>query len=267
VKQKRRAAGVKRRSSLLVARRNDGILQSIPALKAEHPFGGYRRIWAYLRFVEKRPVNQKRILRLMQEHHLVVTPHVKLKAKRTPTRSTPRPTTPHEWWGIDMTKVWVEGSGWVDIVLVLDWYTKKIVGYYAGRPCTARQWLVALDMAVNRQFPDGARSQGVFLMSDNGCQPTAVAFMQACNTLGIHQTFTSDNNPKGNADTERMMRTRKEACLWLQEWTCPVAFVKACERWIDNDNEHYLHSALGYKPPQQFEREYYNRFSPPFVAA
>jgi putative transposase len=64
-------------------------------------------------------------------------------------------------------------------------------------------------------------SAELFLGSDNGCQPTSVAFMRACSTLGIHQAFTSDNNPKGNADTERVMRTLKEECLWLQEWTSP----------------------------------------------
>jgi transposase InsO family protein len=75
-----------------------------------------------------------------------------------------------------------------------------------GMPCIARQWLAALEMAVNRQFPDGTRSKGVALRSDHGCQPTAMAFMKACSTLGIHQTCTSGHNPKGNADTERMMR-------------------------------------------------------------
>jgi putative transposase len=217
--------------------------------------------------VEQLPVNKKRVLRLMREHHLLVTPNLKLKAKRTPTRSKPRPTQPNEWWGIDMTKVMVEGFGWVYIVLVLDWYTKKVVGYYAGMPCTARQWLAALDMAVNRQFPDGARGQGLGLMSDNGCQPTAVAFMTACTTLGIHQTFTSYNNPKGNADTERMMRTLKEECLWLQEWTSLLALVKAFEAWIAYYNNQYLHSALGYKTPRQFELAYHNSHSTPFVAA
>jgi transposase InsO family protein len=122
-------------------------------------------------------------------------------------------------------------------------------------------------MAVNQQFPDGARGQGLSLMSDNGCQPTAVAFMEACRTLGIHQTFTSYNNPKGNADTERVMRTLKEECLWPQEWTCPFALMTALERWIADYNEHYLHSALGYKPPRQFEREYHASHNPPFVAA
>jgi putative transposase len=206
-------------------------------------------------------------LRLLQEHQLVVRPNPQLKAKRTASGSKPRPTKPHEWWGIDMTKVLVEGFGGVSIVLVLDWYTKKIVGYYAGSPCTARHWLAALDMAVNRQFPDGARGQGLCLMSDNGSQPTSLAFMRVCATLGIHQAFTSYNNPKGNADTERVMRTLKEECLWLQEWTCPFELSRAVGRWITDYNEHYLHSALGYKTPRQFEREYYSSHSPPFIAA
>jgi putative transposase len=121
---------------------------------------------------------------------------------------------------------------------------KKIVGYYAGTPCTARHWLAALDMAVTRQFPAGARDQGLSLMSDNGCQPTALAFMQAGSTWGIQQAFTSDHNPKGNADTERVMRTLKEECLWLSEWTSPFALMRALERWIAHDNEHYLHASL-----------------------
>lgn len=212
---------MQRGSSLQVAQRHEGLLQRIRELKADHPFWGYRRIWAYLRFVEGWVIKKQRLLRLMREHHLLVRSTLRLKAKRTPSGTQPRPTRPNEWWGIDMTKVVVEGFGWVYIVLVLDWYTKKIVGHDAGSPCTAQPWLSALDMAVNGQFPAGARGHEVSLMSENGCQPTAQAFMAACSTLGVHQAFTSYNHPKGNADTERVMRTLKEECLWLQEWTCP----------------------------------------------
>jgi putative transposase len=121
VKKKRRGARINQQSSPLVARRNEGLLQRIRELKAEHPYWGYRRIWAYLHFIEHRAVNKKRILRLMREHHLLVTPNQRLKAKRTPTRSQPKPTRPNEWWGIDLTKVLVQGAGWVYIVVVLDW--------------------------------------------------------------------------------------------------------------------------------------------------
>jgi transposase InsO family protein len=250
-----------------VAQRNEGLLQRIHELKAEHPFWGYRRIWAYLHCVERRPVNKKRVLRLMREHSLLVTPNLRLKAKRTPGKSKPKPTKPNEWWGIDMTKVLVQGFGWVYIVVVLDWYTKTIVGHYAGMRCTAQHWLLALDMAVNRQFPDGVQGQGLSLMSDNGCQPTSTTFMRACGTLGIQQAFTSYNNPKGNADTERVIRTLKEECLWLHEWTCPLTLASAFETWLEDYNEHYLHSALGYKPPRQFEREYHLSHGTQFVAA
>jgi putative transposase len=256
-----------RRRSLQVVERDTQLLPRIQELKAEHPFWGYRRSWAYLRFGEQQVVNKKRILRLMREHCLLVKPNLTLKAKRTPTRSKPRPTKPNEWWGIDMTKVPVEGFGWIYIVLVLDWYTKTIVGYYAGMQCTGQHWLAALDMAVNRQCPEGAQGTGLSLMSDNGCQPTSVAFMQACNTLGIHQGFTSYNNPKGNADTERVIRTLKEECLWLQEWNCPFALIRALENWIMQYNEHYLHSALSYKSPRQFEREYHLSHGTQFTAA
>jgi putative transposase len=220
---------MRRQPSPLVARRNEDLVEHIRALKAAHPFWGYRRIWASPRFVEPQPVNQKRGLRLMREPQLLVTPNRRLKAKRTPTRSTPKPSRPNEWWGIDMTKVLVQGFGWIDIVVVLDWDTKAIVGSSAGVQSQARDGLTALDMAVNGQFPAGVRGQGLSLMRDNGCQPTSTAFMRACGTLGSQQAFTSYNNPKGNAVTERVMRTLKEECLWLTEWTCPCELINALE--------------------------------------
>ena len=122
-------------------------------------------------------------------------------------------------------------------------------------------------MALNRQFPEGIQGQALSLMSDNGCQPTSVACMKACSTLGVYQAFTSDNNPQGNADPARFMRTLQEECLWLQEWTCPVALFEALTYWINQYNEHYLHSALGYKPPSQFEREYHSSHGTQLPAA
>jgi putative transposase len=120
---------------------------------------------------------------------------------------------------------------------------------------------------VQGPFPPGARGQDVSLRRDQGCQPTARAFMEACRLLGIPQALTSDHNPKGHADTERVMRTIKEEGLWLQEWTCPFALVSALGSWITDDHEHDLHSSLGYKPPRPFEQAYSGSHSTPFVAA
>jgi hypothetical protein len=112
-----------RRRSLHVIRRDQELLPRLQAPKAEHPFWGYRRVWAFLRCVEHLPVNRKRIWRLMREYPLLVPPNLRLKAKRMPMGSKPKPTKPDEWWGIGMTKVLVQAFGWLYIVVILDWYT------------------------------------------------------------------------------------------------------------------------------------------------
>ena len=242
-----------------VAERNAALLTRIRALKAEHPFWGYRRIWAHLRYVDELMVNRKRVYRLMGKHDLLVKPNQKIKAKRKATRPKPRPERPNQWWGIDMTKVMIEGFGWVYVVIVLDWQTKKVVGHYAGLQAKSWHWLSALNKAVNRQFPHGVKGQGLNLMADNGCQPTSIRFMKACRSMGIKQAFTSYNNPKGNADTERFMRTLKEELVWINEWKSPQAFFEALDRWISNYNSSYLHSTLGYVPPEIFEQQQLGR--------
>jgi len=158
-----------------------------------------------------------------------------------------------------MTKVMIEGFVWVYVVIVLDWHTKKVVGHFAGLQARAWHWLAALNKAVNRQFPEGARGAGLNLMPDNGCQPTSVSFMKACRAMGVYQAFTSYSNPKGNANTERFMRTLKEELVWINEFTSPGIFLEALDRWIDGYNANYLHSTLGYRSPQAFEAEQLRR--------
>jgi putative transposase len=242
-----------------VDQRNAPILERIRQIKLDHPFWGYRRVWAHLRYVDGLEVNLKRILRLMRQHDLLAISRRTLRAKRTYAKSKPVASAPNQWWGIDMTKVCVNSFGWIYIVLVLDWYTKKVVGYQIGLRCTTQDWLAALDMALNRQFPDGAREHNLHLMSDNGSQPTSLAFMKACHRTGVHQAFTSYNNPRGNADTERMMRTLKEECLWLREWHSPFELAGALDHWIKYYNRDYLHSTLGYQSPEAFEAQHVSR--------
>ena len=244
-----------RRQSESVLIRNEGLVDRIGQIKSDHPFWGYRRMWAYLKYVDGLTVNKKRIYRLMKEHNLTVRPNQKLIAKRLSNRRKPRPDRPGQWWGIDMTKV-ITDSGWVYVVIVLDWYSKKIVGHYSGRQATSGHWLEALEMGLNGQFPDGVRGHDLHLMSDNGSQPTSLRFMKACSSLKVDQTFTSYNNPKGNADTERMMRTLKEELFWLREWPGETELTKELDRWIEYYNESYLHSALGYRPPNKVEEIY-----------
>jgi len=239
-----------------VTLRNEYLLKRIKEIKGEHPFWGYRRVWAFLRYVDGLIVNKKRVYRLMREHNLTVKPNPRLIAMRVSERPKPRPDRPKQWWGIDMTKV-MTYRGWVYVVIVLDWYTKKIVGHYSGRQARTAEWLEALEKGINREFPEGVRGHGLKLMSDNGSQPTSLSFMKACSNLEVEQVFTSYNNPKGNADTERMIRTMKEELFWLREWKGESELGKELDKWVDYYNRSYLHSAHGYRTPIQAEEGYY----------
>ena len=209
---------MKRKPSELVANRNKELLLLIESIRGDHPFWGYRRVWATIRFIHNLQVNQKRIYRLMRLHGLTIRRHERIRAIRTP-RPKPISTRPNQTWGIDMTKV-STNSGYAYLVIVMDWYTKKIVGHHIGNRCLAADWLCALDVALNKMFPFGVRDmegERLKLVSDNGCQPTSQVFMKSCHILGIEQIFTSYNNPKGNADTERMIRTIKEELIWVNQ--------------------------------------------------
>ena len=66
----------------------------------------------------------------------------------------------------------------------------------------------------------------------------------------------SYNNPKGNAETERFMRTLKEDLLWLEEFAGLDEAPDKLSVWIYFCNKRYLHSALTYKSPMEYEQLY-----------
>ena len=68
--------------------------------------------------------------------------------------------------------------------------------------------------------------QSLSLVSNNGSQPTSKKYMQACSVMEVKQIFASYNNPKGNADTERVIRTIKEDFVWTREFASPVEFAE-----------------------------------------
>jgi putative transposase len=251
---------MKRARSQSVIRRNQWLLDQIKLVKTDHPLWGYRRIWSYLKYRQGYMVNKKRIYRLMKENSMLVTPQVRRKAKRGPIRPKPIANRPNQFWGIDMTKIRMATWGWLYLTVVLDWHTKEIVGYSLSLQSKTDDWLNALEMAVNTRFPNGIREsikeQRLFLISDNGCQPTSAHFMMSCSLLGIKQIFTTWSNPKGNSDTERVMRTIKEDIVWPYDWDNPFEFQVRLGKWIDDYNRDYPHQALGDLTPSQYYERY-----------
>jgi len=235
------------------------LLSQIQPIKANHPFWGYRRIWAYLNYRMDIRVNKKRVYRIMREHNLLVQQNTRLKARRDNKayRSKPKASRPNEFWGTDMTKIMIPTFGWLYLVVVLDWHTKKIVGYSISTKSKTNDWLDALNNACDNQFPEGilSKEQRLYLVSDNGSQPTSHKYMLACSVMEIKQIFASYNNPKGNADTERLMRTIKEDFVWTHDFTLPTEFTEQFKQWVENYNTDYPHSSIKYLTPCDFEKK------------
>ena len=252
---------MKRAQSHSVIARNQELLNRIKDIKAEHPLWGIRRVWSYLKFREGVTVNKKRIYRLMKENNLLVTKNFRLKAKRTKTRPKPRASRPNQFWGTDMTKIKLATWGWLYLSIILDWHTKEIIGYSLSLQSKTDDWLDALQMAINNRFPNGIREsvkEQLYLISDNGCQPTSQRFMMNCSLLGIKQIFTTWSNPKGNGDTERVMRTIKEDIVWGFDWDNPFEFEIALSKWINDYNTDYPHQALNNQTPRQAYENFIN---------
>lgn len=77
--------------------------------------------------------------------------------------------------------------------------------------------------------------------------------------LGINHITTSYNNPKGNADTERFMRTFKEELIYVNEFDSFEEAKMKVDEFINYYNNFYLHSSLGYMSPVDFENEKLNK--------
>jgi transposase InsO family protein len=108
--------------------------------------------WAYLYFREGIKVNQRRIYRLMT--CWLIRKH----------------TGPNYLWGTDGTKIRIGSWGWYYLVIVLDWYTKEIMGYHVSLPSKSKDWKEALEEAVGRRFPKGIKESQIeplVLVSDN----------------------------------------------------------------------------------------------------
>lgn len=156
-----------------------------------------------------------------------------------------------------MTKIMVDSWGWVYLHVVLDWGSKKSVAWHLSPQSRTDDSLQALSVAVNQQFPNGIREEeSLQLVSDNGIQPTSTRFMAAYRALEIKQIFISYNNPKGNADTERVIRTIKKDLIWPREWTSYQQLKSALVHWIPNYNEDYPHLAINYQTPCEYEQAF-----------
>jgi putative transposase len=158
---------------------------------------------------------------------------------------------PNQLWVADMTYVptW---AGFIYLAMVLDVWSRRVVGWAIGDHMTADLVLAALNMAITRRRP-----KGVIHHSDQGSQYTSVAFGQRCAKMGVRPSMGSVGDAYDNAMAESFFASLECELIdrrsFQSKAEARLALFTYIEGWY---NPRRRHSALGRISPINFERTY-----------
>jgi len=220
-----------------------------------HPTYGYRRIWARLRFGDKRVINRKKVRRLMRQQGWMVRQRPaapKPRVRRKKSVATRR----NERWALDATHIDCGEDGWGHLVAVIDCYDREIVGWEFALRGRANEAERALDMACLARFGTlRPRGDVPVIRSDNGLIFQSRRFRDACRFYRLPQEFITPYTPEQNGMIERWFRSLKEECVWQQHFQSFAEARRAIHAWIAWYNEERPHQALGYRSPHQYQQQ------------
>jgi putative transposase len=158
---------------------------------------------------------------------------------------------PNKLWVADITYVptW---SGFLYVAIVLDAFSRRVVGWAMANHLRTELVLDALDMAVKQRRPSD-----VIHHSDQGCQYTSIAFGLRCRGAGVRPSMGSVGDAYDNAMCESFNATLECELLvrrnFQTQGEARVAVFEFIEGWY---NPHRRHSALDYESPMNYERKH-----------
>jgi transposase InsO family protein len=219
---------------------------------------GYRRVVLEL---EKRGlvVNHKRVLRLMREDNLLGLQPKRFVATTDAQHSLEiamnlarrmKLTAVNQLWVADITyiQVWRE---FVYLAVVLDAYSRKVVGWELSRSLGDGLALKALQKAIVERQP----APGLVHHSDRGVQYASHEYAALLEKHQMIASMSRPGNPYDNARCERFMRTLKREEIYASAYRDLEHLRSNLEEFIERYyNQKRLHSALGYRTPEEFER-------------
>jgi putative transposase len=224
----------------------------------ESPSYGYRRITAELRR-RNFGVNHKRVLRMMREDNLLCA---RRRAFVTTTDSRhDLPIYPNLAAGMELTAVnqlWVADityirlrEEFVYLSVMLDAYSRRIIGWALGRTLEAELVASALRMALFARRP----APGLVHHSDRGVQYASGSYTELLKDRGIIISMSRKGNPYDNAACESFMKTLKYDEVYRNEYRDFEEARRSISEFLDVVyNQQRLHSALGYCTPAEFEK-------------
>ena len=156
---------------------------------------------------------------------------------------------PDRLWVADITYIptW---AGFLYLAMVLDVYSRRIVGWAMETHLKTELILAALDMAITQRQPSA-----VIHHSDRGCQYTSYAFGKRCREAGVMPSMGSVGDAYDNAMAESFFATLERELLNRRRFQSQAEAKMAVFEWIEGwYNPHRRHSSLGYRSPVNYER-------------
>jgi putative transposase len=217
-----------------------------------HLTWGYRRIRVLCNRRYGLCLNHKTVHRVMREEGLG-RPRVWHRPLRPRRVEKMLPTGRCQSWQVDMTSFQLSCLTTLFLVVVIDCFSRRIVGWTVSRRCRASEWVAAVRMGLEAEgLFTKEHCAGLTLRSDNGPQPCSKKFVEYLGKCGIKGQYTGYDAPDDNAYVERVIRTIKEEEVWLNSYETFLEAHEAIERYVDYYNQERIHSALDYRTPNEY---------------
>lgn len=156
---------------------------------------------------------------------------------------------PDQLWCSDITYIWTK-EGWLYLAVILDVYSRRIVGWSMSKRVTEDLVINALKQALSYRTPDSA----TIFHSDQGRQYASSRFRKLLENRGIQSSMSGKGNCYDNAITETFFHTLKTELTYFEKYQTREEAKSSIFEYIEVFyNRQRRHSAIGYKTPVDFE--------------
>lgn len=242
----------------------DPLVERIHEIVNKNRRYGYRRVTATLNPTDaKEKVNRKRVLKIMQNHDFLCKPQKAFKVTTNSNHNLPvypnliknlAVTGLNQVWVADITYVHLL-QGFVYLAAVLDRFSRRCIGKQLSRNIDAQLCIDALNRAIANRA--GMSLEGLIHHSDQGVQYASSEYTAVLKEHGITISMSRRGNPYDNAYAESFFKTFKYEEVYVSEYASFEDALTNIDAFIEEVyNQKRLHSAIGYKPPAEFEKQW-----------